>query len=370
MLGETESAEINNAGNGGPSPSTVADSPGPATPGGHYTHLRHGSWPRTHSLDSYSGAPFEDRSAPPGRIDFEGAEQSRLSEECRLPVSPRSYQNSYPTRRAQQPATAPEQAAWGARANSFSHGGSDEPRVLPSDTTSPEHWLSEWRPLVAVGDRERAREEELELARRHQLGEQRQHLHGAQPDNGCWMSTLALREQTHDPIDRIPASQRAMFSRSAPCPDHHAVNRAAPAHDFRSPSDAFAPGFYRPPRHGHSRSMSFLHDRPAPWSYDAYDENPYRVGAGGPGNPFAHPASNPYPGGPYGVPPGYHAGGHLERGDGSGPLAEMAKRKKRGNLPPEAKKKMMAWFKTHLHHPYPDEETKKRWIIETGLSPG
>ncbi|KAB5570483.1 hypothetical protein GE09DRAFT_1217915 [Coniochaeta sp. 2T2.1] len=47
----------------------------------------------------------------------------------------------------------------------------------------------------------------------------------------------------------------------------------------------------------------------------------------------------------------------------------MAKRKKRGNLPPEAKKKMMAWFKNHLHHPYPDEETKKKWIAETGLSP-
>jgi hypothetical protein len=48
----------------------------------------------------------------------------------------------------------------------------------------------------------------------------------------------------------------------------------------------------------------------------------------------------------------------------------MAKRKKRGNLPPEAKRKMMAWFKNHLHHPYPDEETKKKWIAETGLSPG
>jgi hypothetical protein len=60
----------------------------------------------------------------------------------------------------------------------------------------------------------------------------------------------------------------------------------------------------------------------------------------------------------------------MERGDGAGQLAEMAKRKKRGNLPPEAKRMMMAWFKTNLHHPYPDEETKKKWIAETGLSPG
>jgi hypothetical protein len=48
----------------------------------------------------------------------------------------------------------------------------------------------------------------------------------------------------------------------------------------------------------------------------------------------------------------------------------MNKRKKRGNLPPEAKKVMNAWFKDHLNHPYPNEETKKKWIAETGLSQG
>lgn len=326
-----------------------------------------------HSLDSFTAVAFEDRSAPTGRNDFaEGADQSRLSEEgCRLPNSPRSHQHYYSTRQARQPGPAPEQAAWEARASAFSYGGSDEPRVLPSDTASSERWPSEWRPVVAVRDREHTRAEEMELARRRRVGEQRQYMHSARPEDGCWVSTLALREQAqHNPIDRAPVPQRAVISHSAPCADVRAAGRAAPARDFRSRSEAFATGFYPPPGHGHSRSLSFLHDRPVQWVYDAYDENHGRVAAGGAGNSFAHPMASPYPGGAYGVPQGYHVGGRMERGDGSGPLAEMAKRKKRGNLPPEAKKKMMAWFKTHLHHPYPDEETKKKWIAETGLSPG
>ncbi|OIW33816.1 hypothetical protein CONLIGDRAFT_195814 [Coniochaeta ligniaria NRRL 30616] len=357
MLGETEPAEFN-ARNGGPSPSTVADSPGPATPGGHYTHLRHGSWPRMHSLD-FTTVSFEDRSNPSERNDSaEGADLGRLpEEECHLPSSPRSRQFCYSPRRAWQ--SIPESAR-DARANAFSHGRFDEPRVLPSATRP-----SEWRPMVAV--RDRGREEELELARRRRSGEQRQHLYTTQPESGCWMTTLALRAQTHNPNDRAPISERAKVAQRAPFTDPRTIAHAAPTRDLRSLSDAFTTGFYQPASHGHSRSVSLLYDRAGPWLSDAHDEIPYRVGASGPGNPFAPP--NTYPIGGYVVPSGYHVAGHLERSDGSGPLAEMAKRKKRGNLPPEAKKKMMAWFKNHLHHPYPDEETKKKWIAETGLSP-
>jgi hypothetical protein len=321
-----------------------------------------------HSLDSVTAVSFEDRPAPPGRNHFaEGADLSRLpEEECRLSKSPPSHPHCYSPQQAWQP--VPLEAAWEARANSFSHRRSDEPRVLPSGPRSSEHWPSEWRPLVSVQDR--GREEELELARRRRAGEQRQHPHpyAPQPENGCWVTTLALREQTHNPSDHAAVSQRAMTAQRAPFADTRSINPATPTRDLRSRSDPFATGFCRPPSHGHSRSVSFLHDRAVQWLYDTHDENPYRVGASGPGNPFAPP--NPYPGGAYVVPPGYHMAGHLERSDGSGPLAEMAKRKKRGNLPAEAKKTMMAWFKTHLHHPYPDEETKKKWIAETGLSPG
>jgi len=217
--------------------------------------------------------------------------------------------------------------------------------------------------------RDRGREEKLELARRRRAGEQRQHIYAAQPENRCWRTSLALREQTHDSNDRVAVSQRAVISQQpVPLADTGAINHVAPTRDVRSRSDAFTTGFYHPSSHGHSRSASFLYERPRQWLYDVQDEHPYQIGASGPGNPFAPPI--PYSGGGFVAHSGYNLAGHLQRGDGSGPLAEMAKRKKRGNLPPEAKKKMMAWFKTHLHHPYPDEETKKKWIAETGLSPG
>ncbi|KAH8910039.1 hypothetical protein BR93DRAFT_966094 [Coniochaeta sp. PMI_546] len=181
------------------------------------------------------------------------------------------------------------------------------------------------------------------------------------------MTTLALRAQTHNTNDRAPASERAKINQRPPFTDTRAITHSAPTRDLRSLSDAFTTGFYHPTSHAHSRSASMLYDRTGAWLSDAHDESSYRLGPSGPGNPFA--PANTYPVGGYAAPPGYHVAGRLERSDGSGPLAEMAKRKKRGNLPPEAKKKMMAWFKNHLHHPYPDEETKKQWIAETGLSP-
>lgn len=364
MLGEAEPAEFNGR-NAGPSPSTVADSPGPATPGGHYTHLRHESWPRMHSLDSFTAVSYEDRSSLSERNDSaEGADIDRLpGDDCRLPNSPRSRQFCYSPRRAWEP--IPESAR-NARVSSFSHGRSAEPRVLPSVTRSSDRWPSEWRPMAGI--RNRDLEEDSEPTRRRRLGEQRQLIYTTQPESGCWMTTLALRAQTHNTNDRAPGSERAKINQRPPFTDTRAITHSAPTRDLRSLSDAFTTGFYHPTSHAHSRSASMLYDRTGAWLSDAHDESSYRLGPSGPGNPFA--PANTYPVGGYAAPPGYHVAGRLERSDGSGPLAEMAKRKKRGNLPPEAKKKMMAWFKNHLHHPYPDEETKKQWIAETGLSPG
>lgn len=363
MLGEMDPADFNTR-NAGPSPSTVADSPGPPTPAGHYTHVRHESWPRMNSFDSFTAISIDDRSCPSARNgSAEASDLSRLSEEeCHVPTSPRSHQLCYSPRRAWGP--IPETAR-DARATAFSHGRPDEPRVLPSVTRSPDYWPSDWMPMEAV--REHGREEELELARRRHSGEQPQHLYGPLPERAYWMTTLALRAQTHNPNDRMPVSARAKPTQLAPFASTRTITHAAPTRDLRSLSDAFTTGSYQPTNHGHARSVSLLYDRSGLWLSDAHDEVSYRVGASGPVNPFAPP--NTYSVGGYVAPAGYRGAGHLERGDGSGPLAEMAKRKKRGNLPPEAKKTMMAWFKVNLHHPYPDEETKKKWIAETGLSP-
>lgn len=363
MLGESEQADYS-ARNAGPSPSSVADSPSPATPGGHYTHVRHLSWPRTHSIDSFSAVSYEDRSTLSGRIEFaEGQELGRhLEEECRRPGSPRSRQLCFSPRTSWQP----NEIAWDARNNAPLHGRSNEPRVLPSITRSTDVWPSEWRPFVASRNYER--EEQPELARRRRTGDPRQQLYSADAANDCWMATLALQSQTRNGSDRVSVLEGTTLGHRASFADTRAPTNAALPVDPRSRSDPPATEFYQPPRHGHSRSVSLMYDRPGPWLYDGHEGHPYRASASGPGNPFAPP--NTYPGGGYIALPGYHVGGHRERSEGSGPLAEMAKRKKRGNLPPEAKKTMMAWFKNHLHHPYPDEETKKKWITETGLSPG
>jgi hypothetical protein len=42
-------------------------------------------------------------------------------------------------------------------------------------------------------------------------------------------------------------------------------------------------------------------------------------------------------------------------------------RKRRGNLPKETTDKLRAWFKAHLHHPYPTEEEKQELMRQTGL---
>ena len=362
MLGETEPAEFNGR-NAGPSPSTIADSPGPETPGGHYTHLRHLSWPRTHSLDSFTAASFEDTTAPPCRNELvEGLESGQhLEEEYRIPSSPRSRRLCYSPQPSWQPV---RDSAQELRATASSRGLSDEPRVLPSVTRSFDHWPSDWR-------REHEQVEQLEVARRRRADSHRQS-YSTDAENDCWMATLALRVQTQDRNDhrngRVLAAEDTSISQRARFSDVRSAAHALLPIELRSRADPFAASLYQHPRHGHSRSMSLMYQRPGAWLYDGHEGSPYRVGASGPGNPFAPPST--YAAGGYMAPPGYHMARDLERSGGSGPLAEMAKRKKRGNLPPEAKKTMMAWFKNHLHHPYPDEETKKTWIAETGLSPG
>lgn len=54
----------------------------------------------------------------------------------------------------------------------------------------------------------------------------------------------------------------------------------------------------------------------------------------------------------------------IDAGDMGG---DSKQRKRRGNLPKETTDTLRAWFREHLHHPYPSEEEKQRLMKVTGL---
>jgi hypothetical protein len=56
-----------------------------------------------------------------------------------------------------------------------------------------------------------------------------------------------------------------------------------------------------------------------------------------------------------------------EMGGMAGAAEGTKSRKRRGNLPKETTDKLRAWFKAHLHHPYPTEEEKQELMRQTGL---
>ena len=52
----------------------------------------------------------------------------------------------------------------------------------------------------------------------------------------------------------------------------------------------------------------------------------------------------------------------------TGDSIDTKMRCRRGNLPKPVTDILRAWFHEHVDHPYPDEEDKRMFIIQTGLS--
>ena len=44
--------------------------------------------------------------------------------------------------------------------------------------------------------------------------------------------------------------------------------------------------------------------------------------------------------------------------------------KRRGNLPKESKEKLKQWLSSHVSHPYPTEDEKKKLAAEAGMTMG
>jgi hypothetical protein len=58
---------------------------------------------------------------------------------------------------------------------------------------------------------------------------------------------------------------------------------------------------------------------------------------------------------------------HVNEHGEMGPNGHNKAPKKRGNLPKDTTDKLLAWFHSHLDHPYPTEEEKHKLMRQTGL---